>query len=45
MVLPKSVFRSPSGVLAEIVSGELGGLAEEGAELFCAERSAGEGFS
>ena len=33
MVLPKRVFRSSFRVFAEIVCGELGGLAEEGSEL------------
>lgn len=33
VVLPERVPRPPPGVLAEVVGGELGGLAEEGAEL------------
>ena len=37
MVLPKGVFRPSPGVLAEIVSCKLGGLAEEGAELMLLE--------
>ena len=32
-VLPKRISRPPFGVFAKIVSGELGGLAEERAEL------------
>jgi len=38
MVFLERVFRSPSGVLTEIVGGELGGLAEKGAELFVCRR-------
>ena len=33
MVLSESVFGPSLGVFAEIVGGEMGGLAEEGAEL------------
>lgn len=33
MILSECVFCPPLRVLAEVVSGELGGLAEEGAEL------------
>lgn len=33
LVFPKRVLRSPPGVFSEVVGGELGGLAEEGAEL------------
>lgn len=32
-MLPKRISRSPFSVFAEIVRGELGGLAEEGSEL------------
>ena len=38
-MLPKRVSRPPPRVLAEVVGGELGGLSEEGAELWRARRN------
>ena len=37
-MFPKCVPRPPPRVLAEVVGGELGGLTEEGAELWKARR-------
>ena len=34
MMFPKRIFGSPPGVFSEVIRGELGGLAEEGSELF-----------
>ena len=37
-MFPKRIPRPPPRVLAEVVGGELGGLSEEGAELWRARR-------